>query len=243
MPPMPKNAAEKSPLYKQVEQYLTQQIYSGRWPGDAALPNEWGLAAEIGVSQGTVRKALSRLTAQGLLCRQQGVGTFVSGTHPEWGLFPLCDGHDARRTVWPKQEILHIAATHAPPAVRDNLNLEAGERVWHVQTLWRKSHQPVAFDEAWLPMPPLPDLNRLQRDQRAGIYGLLAAAYRIVLLPAPMTLHSAVPDGEAAARLKAAPYTAAVRCERISRTETRPMEWRRRLMVLEHIGLVLPAAI
>ena len=56
------------------------------------LPNEFQLAEEFGVSQGTVRKALNSLTDAKVLTRRQGVGTFVSEHTAQHGLyrfFPL----------------------------------------------------------------------------------------------------------------------------------------------------------
>ncbi|MEG0779749.1 MAG: FCD domain-containing protein [Oscillospiraceae bacterium] len=46
-------------------------------PGDQ-LPNEQGLAAELGVSRSTVRTAVQYLLGQGVLEIHRGVGTFVS---------------------------------------------------------------------------------------------------------------------------------------------------------------------
>lgn len=240
MPRMPKTPADALPLYKQAEQYISTQIRSGRWHPGLTLPNEWDLAAEIGVSQGTVRKALANMTARGELQRQQGVGTFVTGLNPEWGAFPL---HDelGRRKLWPKQEILSIAAANAPPVVRHHLQLGAGERIWHMQSLWRNGHQTVAYDEAWLPMPLLPELNRLQLESRMGIYELLAVEYGLLPDAAPILLYAGSLDAETAAKLKSAPYTPAVRGERISRCGKQILEWRRRFMLLEHTALVLPA--
>lgn len=242
MPRMPKSPADTLPLYKQAELYISGHIRSGRWETGTALPSEWDLAAEIGVSQGTVRKALSNMTARGELQRQQGVGTFVTGLNPEWGAFPLHDEHTRRRNLWPKQEILSIAAANTPPAVRHNLQLAAGERIWYVQSLWRNGHHTIAYDEAWLPLPLLPDLNRLQLESRMGIYQLLAAEYGFMLDPAPTLLFSGSLDAETAAKLKSTPYAPAIRCERISHSGKRILEWRRRFMLLEHTALILPAS-
>ena len=58
------------PLYKQVYDVLTQRLQEGYWkPGDL-LPSEFALADELGVSQGTVRKALNQLVTEYLLDRQ-----------------------------------------------------------------------------------------------------------------------------------------------------------------------------
>ncbi len=55
------------PLYQQVKDLLVERLIGGYWrPGDL-LPSEIQLAAELGVSQGTVRKALDEMTAENLL--------------------------------------------------------------------------------------------------------------------------------------------------------------------------------
>jgi GntR family transcriptional regulator len=47
------------PLYKQVYSLLTQRLVDGDWKPSEPLPSEIVLANELGVSQGTVRKALN----------------------------------------------------------------------------------------------------------------------------------------------------------------------------------------
>ena len=44
------------------------------------LPSEAGMATDFGVSVGTVQRALSRLAQTGMVSREHGRGTFVSGT-------------------------------------------------------------------------------------------------------------------------------------------------------------------
>jgi GntR family transcriptional regulator len=65
-------------LYLQVRDALAQRIASGEWQSGRAIPNERDLAHEIGVSSGTVRKALELLEDQKLVTRRQGRGTFVN---------------------------------------------------------------------------------------------------------------------------------------------------------------------
>ncbi|NLQ17346.1 GntR family transcriptional regulator [Marinomonas sp. M1K-6] len=66
------------PLYKQVQELITERIIEGIWKPGEMLPSEFQLADLLGVSQGTVRKALNALTEDNVLFRRQGVGTFVS---------------------------------------------------------------------------------------------------------------------------------------------------------------------
>jgi len=65
-------------LYLQVRDALAERIATGEWRPGSAVPNERDLAQEIGVSAGTVRKALELLEAQKLITRRQGRGTVVN---------------------------------------------------------------------------------------------------------------------------------------------------------------------
>lgn len=69
----------KSPLlYLAVETALRERIRTAEFqPGDP-LPTEEALCEAYGVSRITVRRALEALTAQGLIVRRRGVGSFVA---------------------------------------------------------------------------------------------------------------------------------------------------------------------
>ena len=60
------------PLYRQVKELLVRRIGDQVWAPGALIPSEQQIAAELGVSQGTVRKALDEMTAERLLVRRQG---------------------------------------------------------------------------------------------------------------------------------------------------------------------------
>ena len=71
------------PLYAQVAAILRAKICASEWTPRAPLPNEASLARDIGVSIGTVRKALEMLEDESLIQRRQGRGTFVVETSDE----------------------------------------------------------------------------------------------------------------------------------------------------------------
>jgi len=63
--------------YQELKDFITTSIEKDRLqPGDAIL-SENALIKKCGVSQITVRRAISELVQEGLLCRMQGKGTFV----------------------------------------------------------------------------------------------------------------------------------------------------------------------
>jgi len=118
------------PLYMQVEEYVKQLIVEQRWKHGEMLPNEFQLADELGVSQGTVRKALNGLTAAKILTRRQGVGTFVSEHTSQDSLyrfFPLIS--DGKPPELPKAELLSLVLVIAPKEIALELGLELTAKV------------------------------------------------------------------------------------------------------------------
>jgi len=61
-----------------VVKELESRILQANWRGDSRLPSERKLAAEFGTSRATVREAIQRLAARGLLETRRGSGLFVS---------------------------------------------------------------------------------------------------------------------------------------------------------------------
>lgn len=66
------------PLYLQVRDMLVERIMSGQWKPGAAIANEVELSRELGVSVGTIRKALDVMEQERLITRRQGRGTYVN---------------------------------------------------------------------------------------------------------------------------------------------------------------------
>src|SRR5690242_19727449 len=63
-----------------VSDAIIREIETGALRAGERLPSEGELAARHCVSIGTVQKALAQLAHAGLITREQGRGTFVSGT-------------------------------------------------------------------------------------------------------------------------------------------------------------------
>lgn len=85
------------PLYKAAETEMIRRIRSGEWADGLRLPNEFGLADEFGVSQGTMRRALMSLESMGLLARKPGRGTIVSTAQPQTPSAAPVSGFDRLR--------------------------------------------------------------------------------------------------------------------------------------------------
>lgn len=66
-------------LYLQLAALLREQIRSGELPPRSRVPSLTSLAAEHGLADMTVRRALRLLIDEGLIETRPGRGTFVKG--------------------------------------------------------------------------------------------------------------------------------------------------------------------
>ncbi|WP_186336030.1 histidine utilization repressor [Komagataeibacter melaceti] len=64
--------------YEQVKAFIIERIDCGEWEVGHRLPSEHELVEKLGVSRMTIHRALRELTADGIVRRAQGVGTFVA---------------------------------------------------------------------------------------------------------------------------------------------------------------------
>jgi len=127
---------EIRPLYARVREDLITRISAAEWAPGEVIPSENALAAEMGVSQGTVRKAIDQLCANGALRRVQGKGTFVAEQTPElanFRFFRLVD-YNGNRVVpeMLRQEPTQRAAT---PEQARALGIEPGAPIHQIERL------------------------------------------------------------------------------------------------------------
>lgn len=76
---MPNNRVETPRLSDIIMQRMESMILEGSFKPGQKLPPERELASNFGVSRPSVREAIQKLAAKGLLTSRQGGGTFVSG--------------------------------------------------------------------------------------------------------------------------------------------------------------------
>jgi GntR family histidine utilization transcriptional repressor len=81
--------AAGEPLYRRVKTFVLERIASGDWSQGDLVPSENQITRDLNVSRMTAHRALRELTAQGVLRRVQGVGTFVAEAKPQSELLEI----------------------------------------------------------------------------------------------------------------------------------------------------------
>lgn len=139
------------PLYRQIRQLILDTMQSGEWVPGGLIPSEFELARRYGVSQGTVRKAVEVLVAEGLLVRRQGKGTYVVSHDESRAQFRFLRLRpDEGPATQPLSRILQCRRVRAPVDVQRALSVRAVDTVLYIRRLLAFDEQPVVLDDIWL---------------------------------------------------------------------------------------------
>ncbi|MCZ2414696.1 MAG: GntR family transcriptional regulator [Burkholderiales bacterium] len=176
--------ALRNPLYKEVKRKITESLRRGEWRPSEAIPSEKKLGERFGVSIGTVRKAIDQLTAENILIRHQGRGTFVA-SHGESRYF-FSFFHIARQDgyrEYPGVELVDFARCTADPAIADALRVEEGARLFRFTNLLRLEGSAVIVDDIMVPVSMFPGLTgRMLRERSSTIYRLYEEGFGVSVL-------------------------------------------------------------
>lgn len=157
---MDNRSSQFRPLYTQVYESLLKRIVEGEWRPGVALPSEQALANEMGVSQGTIRRALDALELEKLIDRRQGKGTFVAELTQELSVYRFfrLTRPDGRRTIPSSgDEILTRRAAQPPEEVA--LSLEPGTEVFEILRTRFIDGIPIVVERTVVPAHVFPHLE------------------------------------------------------------------------------------
>ena len=162
------------PLYRQVYDIMVRKVAQGVWRPGASLPSEQNLAKEMGVSQGTMRKVLDALTAENLLERRQGKGTFIAENTQERTLFRffrIARPGGKRMTPERVDETVKLRASRA--LERTKLGLARTDKVVEIVRTRHIEKVPSVHETIVLPAPLFPGIEK-----RASLPNSLYSIYQ-----------------------------------------------------------------
>jgi GntR family histidine utilization transcriptional repressor len=175
------------PLYEQIKRAIAGKVMAGLWrPGDR-IPTELDLVERCGVSRMTVNRALRELAADGMIVREQGVGSFVAEAKPQSALLEIRNirlevlerGHSYRCRV------IHLREERASPEIALAVRLAPGAPVFHSLLLHLEDDLPIAMEErhvnpAFAPHYIEQDFTKLTPYEYLDELGPLDAAEHII---------------------------------------------------------------
>jgi len=133
------------PRYLQISERLTRDIAAGILRDGERLPPEVEFARSLGVSVGTLRKALAELSARGLLTRRQGSGNYVRRSASPTGIYAFF--HLELKSGGGLPGARTLSADLIRPADRTDA---PWDEVWRIRRLRLLDGRAAALEEIWI---------------------------------------------------------------------------------------------
>ena len=154
-------------LTDQVKAHLKERIISDGF-ADGRIPPEATLVEELGVSRTTVRDALAKLEAEGVIYRKQGSGTFVnqpglqikSRLEEIWSYAKVLEDHGYRPSV----SVIRDEIVPADWETAAALGLGSGDAVVEIEKLFLEDDTPVILTRNRIPADLLEDVDHPHDD-------------------------------------------------------------------------------
>jgi GntR family histidine utilization transcriptional repressor len=140
------------PLYRKVKRHILERIVTRALVEGAQVPSENELTRELGVSRMTAHRALRELTAEGVLRRVQGAGSFVAPAKPESALFEVRNIAEeiAQRGGRHDAAVLLLEPQRASAEDALAFSVKIGARLFHSLLLHREDGQPVQIEDRYV---------------------------------------------------------------------------------------------
>ncbi len=219
-----------SPLYQQIKALITRSLQSGEWRPGELIPSEVELANRFKVSQGTVRKAIDELSAENLVVRRQGKGTFVATHHEARAQFRFLRlKPDVGEPLYPDNTIIDAKRLRAPADIARQLDIKTGDSVVFLKRMQSFDGAPTILEELWLPGTIFKGLSVERVLQYKGpMYALLETEFGTQMIRAIENIKAVVADQVTADLLQLPLNTPLLSVTRVSFTYgDKPVEVRR----------------
>lgn len=212
------------PLYLQVRDAVLERIKTGHLKAGGLLPSEIDLHRELGVSLGTLRKALGVLEAERLIIREPGRGTFVRGrlagkTLDRFNPVRGTDGMPLRGEARTGK-----ASVGTPEGwERTALNLDGSQAVVRFERIRSHEEHPFAYELVCVPERCFPGLA--QHPSIPDDFEEMAQTWGMLPSRAEAKVRATLPPPAAVTALALADHSLVLSLERIAfDTDDRPIE-------------------
>ncbi|WP_423909268.1 GntR family transcriptional regulator [Candidatus Spongiihabitans sp.] len=217
------------PLYLQVKDIILQRLAKNEFkPGDL-LPSEPRQAEMLGVSQGTIKKALDELVGQNLLVRHQGKGTYVATHTVDRALFHFLRlTNDNGHRLLPDSRVVSLSKNRSTIQERDKLCLDKGGQVIRITRIRMLDSDPVIHECLSLPANRFSGLeNHAPAELPNTLYRYYESLFHLAVINATEKLKAVVADENDAKHLGIECGRPLLEIDRVAiGYENIPLEWR-----------------
>ena len=225
------------PLYEKVKQKITESLVQGEWSPGEVIPSETELANFYEVSQGTVRKAIDELSAESILIRRQGKGTFVA-THNEDNIqlrfLRLTSNFGLKEKL--DNQLVSFSKEKATNKLAKILNINPASTIISLKRVLTFNEMPLILDVIKIPAQSFRGLTaEMVVEKKGSMYRMYETDFGVRMLRADEKIRAIKANFESASLLNVKENSPLLSVERISYTyENKPLEWRLGLCITEN---------
>ncbi|MEP4198418.1 MAG: GntR family transcriptional regulator [Aliishimia sp.] len=143
----PRQTPQSLPIYVQIAELLTRDIVAGRLIDGERLAPERDMAATLGISVGTLRKALNIMVEKGLIARVHGSGNYVLAAGDTGTVYAMFRLELLEGGGLPRADVLDLDLLDKPADLPDFGTASQGTRIRRLRWL---NDTIIAVEEIWL---------------------------------------------------------------------------------------------
>lgn len=212
------------PLWAQVLGDLRERLGSGEITDE--FPTDNDLIAHYNVSRHTVREAVRRLQSEGVVSRERGRGTFVTGPQVEqatgaiYSLFRSIESTGLEQ----RSEVLDLS-TGTDAVAAERLGVRSNAKLVRLERLRLVASHALAHDTAWLPASVATPLLEVDFTHTA-LYDELATRCSVQPIAGREWITTELPPKRERDLLEIGAKQPVFRIRRLSESDAGPIEWR-----------------
>lgn len=161
--------ANSIPLHVQAANYMRERIYGHEWAPDSQIPTEHELMELLGMSRGTIRRAIRALVDENLLVQIRGKGTFVTRsvfTHPTGStLISFAESLRSQGVEFTTRVLRHEVRP-ADEFMSGKLFVSVGSPVLLLDRVRSVDGKPIMMIESYINLALFPGLDKVDFEQR-----------------------------------------------------------------------------
>ncbi|MDO5016326.1 MAG: GntR family transcriptional regulator [Eubacteriales bacterium] len=190
-------------MYEQIYEELKREIAEGKYAVDGSIGTQQELVDRFNVSLVTVRKAIQKLSDEGLVESKQGKGTYV--THR-----PLTDHLNRLRamssviSINKKSavvEVISIVEVETPAFLSEERRAKIGNRCVRVDRIHSIGAKPVGYSQLFIPLKIGKLLTR-EKVEHNSTYSLYEKDLKIILGKGIQTISAEQANSSVAMKLQ-----------------------------------------
>ncbi len=150
---------DSTPIFQRIKDYLLAEIAAGTWKEGDVIPSEQALVKQFGVSRMTVNRAVRELTAEQVLTRRQGSGTYVAQQKYQATLLQIKSIADEVRARGHahRSSLQQLERVRASDLMAKQFELASGHQLFHSVIVHFENGVPIQVEDRWVNPQCAPD--------------------------------------------------------------------------------------